>query len=169
MGGRAKFPLAALAVGAGVAMATSVSATGDEGKSPPAADSQPASKRVLVTAQRTKRPIRGVVAAVQPSSRRRGTLFVSLHGVKPGASYRVDGNKASCGDADTDGDSDGADFLVWQRVVKSGKSSNDVASRARIALTAPLRNAKSVRIFALPPGGTPIQRACLGVDVWEHA
>jgi hypothetical protein len=26
-----------------------------------------------------------------------------------------------------------------------------------------------VRIYTLPPGGSPIQRACLSVDVWEHA
>ena len=166
MGGRAQLSLTALAVGAGVAMATSVTAAGDGGDSPQAADSQQASKRVLVTAQRTKRPIRGVVAAVQRGSRRAGTLFVSLHAVRPGASYRVDGNKATC---DADGDVDGGDFLVWQRQVKAGKSSNDGVSRTRVALRAPLSETKSVRIYALPPGGAPVRRACISVDVWEHA
>ncbi len=167
MGGRAKFPLAALALGAGVAMATSVSAAGD-GSGPTAADSPraAASKGVLVTAQRTQRPIRAMVSVNQPTRRRRGRLFASLHGVTPGARYRVDGNKAECS---ADGDVDGADFLVWRSFVRSTKSSDDVGGTARVPLNTSLRRTKSVRIYALPSGGSPVQSACLSVDVWEHA
>ena len=168
MHARTKYPLTALALSAVVAMATSVSASGDGG-GPTAVDSQrsAASSGVLITAQRTSRPVAATVQVVQPTRRRRARLYLSLHGVTPGVRYRVDGSRASC--ADQDGDTDAADFLVWRAVVRSAASNNDANGTVRLALRSPLRRTKSVRIYALPSGGDPVRRACLSVDVWEHA
>lgn len=160
---KAKLALATLALGAAVA-ATGVPAAGDESASSagrPASHSVSFNYNKLDFADLRGGPVEGIVVAGQRSGRRRVQVFASLHGlpVKDGASstYLVAAIDRPCAD-ELDGNVDGADFLVWRRLVSTGEP--DLLDKSTPKLLGSFVAARSVRVFERSDSGEPRQLTC---------
>jgi len=160
---RSKLGVGAVALGAVIA-ATGLAVAGSGSASPRATQSAASNLSQVTFAQLKGGTIGGLVAAGKLPGTRRASVYISLHGLPPieGDSdrYLVTADKRPCsqaaGDADADGDVDGADFLVWRVGIIMASTEGDfhVTARQRSRLD----SAKSVRIYDWP--GPLEQKAC---------
>jgi hypothetical protein len=164
MGGKTKLCAAAVALGAISVVTTSVPASGG------GAGTAGRSGNTAAIGELTKRPIRGIVQAVQSGSRLRAGVLISLHGLEPDTPYLVVQSRLGCGRSsgeDQDGTVDGADFLVWR--VNGSTTGRNLFGRTRVGLRTAVSTARAVKVYDMSNPRRPVRKACGLIDVWEHA
>jgi hypothetical protein len=160
MDGRLKLLLVAVALSAAAVITTSISLAGNSRAS-----------RTTTIGHFDRGPVRGIVEAEQAGRSSRIQLRVSLHGLRPNTGYQVVASPRPCSlTADFNGDSvvNAADLIVWGVVVNAG-AGNDMFRATSASRLRALNGTRSVRVLDVSTPGRFTQRACAGIDVWEHA
>ncbi len=103
--------------------------------------------------------VNGLVAAGKVAQKRRVDVYVSLHGLPQGSGdgpeYDVLASTQPC-----DGDTDGADFLVWSTNIIMANTEGDFAVAKDVPLEGRFRSVKSISIFDPADPDQPKEEAC---------
>jgi hypothetical protein len=150
---RAKYRLSLIAVAvlAPLASAT-LNATGASSKRPNA----------IIAVLKAHGKINGTIFAVQPTSKMKTRVSVSLHHLAPATSYVVAASTTSCSHTASN------NSRAFRLAIKTTATGDDAFKHAVTPLSKQVTRAKSLRIYQKGTDGKYHQTTCAGVTVLDN-
>jgi hypothetical protein len=151
---RAKYGLGLITVGAFAAtLAPLAGATLEQASS--AAATPP---DAIISILKAPAKINGAIVAVQPTTNLQATVSVSLHHLAPHATYAVVASTTACSRTANKGS------RAFTLAIKTSATGDDAFKSTMTALSKPVTEAKSLRIYRQGTDGTFHQTGCSVVD-----